>query len=71
LISSECTIGAPQVVRHLVLADRVEDRLRSTLRRHTLVPALAAIVHAKHQPLQWNSGSVHKVTPSGAACPSR
>ena len=34
----------------------------STLRRHTFVPAFAAIVHAKHQPLQWNIGSVHRYT---------
>ena len=26
------------------------------------MPALAAIVHGKHQPLQWNIGSVHRYT---------
>ena len=31
-----------------------------TRRRHTLVPATAAMVQGKHQPLQWNMGSVHK-----------
>ena len=34
----------------------------STLRRQMLVPALAAMVHGKHQPLQWNIGSVHRYT---------
>ena len=34
----------------------------STLRRQTCVPAIAAIVHGKHQPLQWNIGSVHRYT---------
>ena len=32
----------------------------STLRRHTLVPACRAMVQGKHQPLQWNIGSVHR-----------
>jgi hypothetical protein len=27
-----------------------------------LVPAAAAIVQLKHQPLQWNIGSVHRYT---------
>jgi hypothetical protein len=48
------------VVAHLVLADGVEDQPASTLRRQTWVPALAAMVHGKHQPLQWNIGSVHR-----------
>ncbi len=34
----------------------------STRRRQTLVPAIAATVHGKHQPLQWNIGSVHRYT---------
>ena len=34
----------------------------STLRRQTLTPAFAAIVQTKHQPLQWNIGSVHRYT---------
>ena len=32
----------------------------STVRRQTFVPAFAAMVHGKHQPLQWNIGSVHR-----------
>jgi hypothetical protein len=39
-----------------------EDRAGSTRRRHTLVPATSAIVQGKHQPLQWNIGSVHRYT---------
>ena len=27
-----------------------------------LVPAFAAMVQGKHQPLQWNIGSVHRYT---------
>ena len=34
----------------------------STRRRQTWVPACAVIVHGKHQPLQWNIGSVHRYT---------
>src|SRR5882672_6779516 len=30
----------------------------AALRRQTCVPAAAATAHAKHQPLQWNIGSV-------------
>ena len=32
----------------------------STRRRQTCVPASAVTVHGKHQPLQWNIGSVHR-----------
>jgi hypothetical protein len=34
----------------------------STLRRQILVPAFAAIAQGKHQPLQWNIGSVQRET---------
>jgi len=34
--------------------------VESTLRRQTLTPAAAAMVQGKHQPLQWNIGSVHR-----------
>jgi hypothetical protein len=34
----------------------------STFLRHTLAPACRAIVQGKHQPLQWNIGSVHRYT---------
>ena len=36
--------------------------LASTRRRHTFTPARAATVQGKHQPLQWNMGSVHRYT---------
>ena len=32
----------------------------STRRRQTFTPARAATVQGKHQPLQWNMGSVHR-----------
>ncbi len=32
----------------------------STRRRHTCVPESAVTPHVKHQPLQWNIGSVHR-----------
>ena len=34
--------------------------LGSTLRRQTCVPAAAVTPQVKHQPLQWNMGSVHR-----------
>ena len=37
----------------------------STLRRHTFVPTLAAIVQGKHQPLAWNIGTVQRYTECG------
>ena len=33
-----------------------------TPRRQTWVPAWAVMVQGKHQPLQWNMGSVHRYT---------
>ena len=32
----------------------------STRRRHTCVAPSAVTPHVKHQPLQWNIGSVHR-----------
>ena len=43
----------------------------STLRRQTLMPADAATVHGKHQPLQWNIGSVHRYTGCWPRLPAR
>ena len=40
----------------------------STRRRHTLVPAMSAIVQGKHQPLQWNMGSVHRYVAWCGSC---
>jgi hypothetical protein len=39
----------------------------STLRKQTLVPATAASVHGKHQPLQWNTPNPCPLTPD--TCP--
>jgi hypothetical protein len=52
LISMLCTIGAAQkcVTLCVLIASKID--LGSTRRKHTLVPALAAMVHGKHQPLQ-------------------
>ena len=36
--------------------------LAVTPRRQTWVPAWAVMVQGKHQPLQWNMGSVHRYT---------
>ena len=56
------TIGAP----HRCVTPSVSSACRiaaaSTRRRHTCVPACAVMVQGKHQPLQWNIGSVHKYT---------
>src|SRR5262249_61422526 len=39
---------------------RSQMRLGSTFRRQTWVPATAVTAHVKHQPLQWNIGSVQR-----------
>jgi len=62
LISMLYTIGAPH--RCVTVCSRISSKTwaGSTFRRHTLVPAFSASVHGKHQPLQWNIGSVHRYT---------
>ena len=40
-------------------------RAGSTLRRHTWVPPAAVTAQVKHQPLQWNIGSVHRYADVG------
>ena len=54
------TIGAPQrcVTPCRSMASRIAAA--STRRRQTLVPAIAATVQGKHQPLQWNIGKVQR-----------
>ncbi len=37
----------------------------STDGRHTCVPPAAVTAQVKHQPLQWNIGSVHRCTVEG------
>jgi len=39
---------------------RSQMRLGSTRRRHTCVPDIAVTPQVKHQPLQWNIGSVQR-----------
>src|SRR5215813_13093845 len=39
---------------------RSQMRPGSTRRRQTCVPATAVTAHVKHQPLQWNMGSVQR-----------
>jgi hypothetical protein len=54
------TMGAPQrcVTPWSEMAPKMEPA--STRRRHTCVPPSAVTVHGKHQPLQWNIGSVQR-----------
>ncbi len=47
-------------MRHLVLAIASYIAVARTARRQTCVPATIDTVHGKHQPLQWNIGSVHR-----------
>ncbi len=60
LISVDITIGAPHrcVTPWSAIASYIAFGL--TQRRQTCVPACTASVHGKHQPLQWNIGSVHR-----------
>ena len=53
-------MGAPQkcVTPSVSIAFRMA--LASVLRRQTWVPASAVMVQGKHQPLQWNIGSVQR-----------
>jgi len=53
-------MGAPH--RWVTWCSRISGKISvgSTRRRQTLVPACSAIVQGKHQPLQWNIGSVHR-----------
>ena len=60
LIIMPYTMGAPHMWLTLCSLIRPKIRAGSILRRQTLVPALAAMVQGKHQPLQWNIGSVQR-----------
>ena len=54
------TIGAPErcVTPWSAMASYIA--LARTQRRQTCVPATTDSDHGKHQPLQWNIGSVHR-----------
>ena len=60
LSSVDITIGAPHrwVTPCSAMASYIA--FGRTQRRHTCVPATTASVQGKHQPLQWNIGSVHR-----------
>ena len=60
LIRRLSTTGAPQkcVTPWSRMASKIP--FASTRRRHTLVPSIAAMVHGKHQPLQWYIGRVQR-----------
>ena len=54
------TMGAPHI--WLTLCASISDHIAAprTARRQTWVPASAVMVQGKHQPLQWNIGSVQR-----------
>ena len=60
LSSVAITIGAPHRCVTLWVAIASYIAAARTARRQTCVPATIDIVHGKHQPLQWNIGSVHR-----------
>src|SRR5690349_14053765 len=62
LSSVAITIGAPHRCVTLCIAIASYIALARTARRQTCVPAATEIDHGKHQPLQWNIGSVHRYT---------
>src|ERR1044072_5853932 len=60
--SVDITIGAPHRCVTLWFAIASNIAGARTARRHTCVPATAENDHGKHQPLQWNIGSVQRYT---------
>ena len=60
LSSVAITIGAPHRCVTLWSAMASYIAAARTARRQTWVPATTEIDHGKHQPLQWNIGSVHR-----------
>src|ERR1044071_5523309 len=62
LSSVAITIGAPHRCVTLWLAIASYIAGARTARRQTCVPATTEIDQGKHQPLQWNIGSVHRYT---------
>src|SRR5947209_6018539 len=62
LSSVAITIGAPHRCVTLWFAIASYMVGARTQRRQTCVPAATEIDHGKHQPLQWNIGSVHRYT---------
>jgi hypothetical protein len=60
LSSVDITMGAPHIWVTPWSASASYIALARTWRRQTWVPAASEIVQGKHQPLQWNIGSVHR-----------
>ena len=56
----DITIGAPQRCVTLCSASACQIALARTQRNVTWVPATTEIDQGKHQPLQWNIGSVQR-----------
>ena len=48
------------VVGHALLAEQPPDHLRVDRAQAHVLPAAAVTAHGKHQPLQWNIGSVQR-----------
>ena len=60
MISMLSTVGAPHI--WVTPCSTIIGKISagSTLRRQTCVPPIAVTDQGKHQPLQWNIGSVHR-----------
>src|SRR5262245_10092036 len=56
------TVGAPQKWVTALSTIKSKTVGGSNLRRHTCVPPTAVTPQVKHQPLQWNIGTVHRYT---------
>ncbi len=54
------TMGAPQRCVTLCSASASQISFERTQRSVTCVPPTTEIDHGKHQPLQWNIGSVQR-----------
>ena len=59
-INMVSTTGAPHSVVTLWRATASNTAAGSIRRRQTWRPATAVTAQVKHQPLQWNMGSVHR-----------
>ena len=61
-MSIASTVGAPHMCVTPCSTIIGKMSAGSTARRQTCVPPIAVTDHGKHQPLQWNSGNVHRYT---------
>ncbi len=60
LMRKPMTVGAPPICVTPYFAIASKMFLAVTRRRHTCVPAMTLIDQVKHQPLQWNIGTVQR-----------